>query len=388
MKIGIVLGSIDPHSGGEGTLIRTLIKCVMRKKSSKYEYVFLYVSETLKRKTVYVKGYKFIPINNCCGPISLIENGLIQSFGAGSSRFYKLDRVAKREGIDLFYFAAPLFAQTSYPYIYTVWDLGHRTTLYFPEVSKEDWGCREKKYQSMLPRASYVITGNETGKEELLKYYNLDEERIRILPFPVSSFCYGREEKPAFELEKDYFFYPAQFWSHKNHICILDALAILKSKYDERPAFYFTGCDKGNMAYIQQQINDKGLDGQVKIVGFLSDKELKYMYTHAKAMVYASLLGPNNLPPIESLMLNCPVLLTDIPGHVEQMGKSVLYFDGFKPESLAELLHKVINNDQVVTGLKKNMEKTKVQFDKVDYFSELMSIFDEFSAHRERWKRN
>jgi hypothetical protein len=105
----------------------------------------------------------------------LLLNGFIDSFGGGSNRFYTLDKIAKKEQIDMFYFAAPLFARTSLPYIFTVWDLGHRTMLYSPEVSKEDWGYREKMYNTMLPRATFIITGNNQGKSELLQYYKLDE---------------------------------------------------------------------------------------------------------------------------------------------------------------------------------------------------------------------
>ena len=39
-------------------------------------------------------------------------------------------------------------------------------------------------------------------------------------------------------------------------------------------------------------------------------------------MVFASIVGPNNYPPIEAASLGCPVILSDLPGHREQMGES------------------------------------------------------------------
>ena len=83
--------------------------------------------------------------------------------------------------------------------LYTVWDLGHRRTTYFPEVSRTGWTWedREYTYQKMLCKASYILAGNEEGKKEILENYPMPGNKIRISPFPIASFCYGDEEKPS-----------------------------------------------------------------------------------------------------------------------------------------------------------------------------------------------
>ena len=235
MKIGIFVGSLDPLKGGESTLTRTILKQIRNKNDSKHEFVILFCNY---KKTSYQKvvdGLKFIDISSCCGPRSWIINGIVESLGGGSGRFFKLDKIACKEKIDMFYFAAPILAQTTLPYIFTVWDLGHRSVPYFPEASGLEWGCREKMYQHMLPRATYIITGNETGKNEILKYYIVDESRIIKLGFPVTINDSLEEIRPSFMDDNPFFFYPAQFWPHKNHICIIEAIKILKNQYSLTP---------------------------------------------------------------------------------------------------------------------------------------------------------
>ncbi len=385
MKIGIYIGSLDPLKGGESTLTRRIIKEIMGLDRQSYDFVFLYYKKGITSYEHYINNYKLINISNCCGPKNWIINGLVESIGGGSNRFFKLDRIAEKENIDMFYFAAPIFAQTSLPYIFTVWDLGHRTVSYFPEVSGLEWGYREKMYQHMLPRATYIITGNEQGKNEILKYYNVDDERIVVCGFPVTIDDELVESKPDFYDGDLFFFYPAQFWPHKNHICILEALVILRNKYSLTPKVYFTGGDKGNRVYIQNKIHELNLEKQVFITGYVKDEELKYLYTHAKALVFASLMGPNNLPPIEATYLKCPVIISDIPGHKEQMGDSALYFDGYNPEDLADKIHTFLNDNIIASKLIYSKDANKV-ISVDNYFANILKLFKNIDRIISRWK--
>ena len=71
----------------------------------------------------------------------------------------------------------------SIPFITTVWDLEHRKRPYFPEVSRTGWlwADRERHYQTVLPRASFVITGTTTGKDEVVRYYGINPENVKVI---------------------------------------------------------------------------------------------------------------------------------------------------------------------------------------------------------------
>ena len=379
MKVGIFVGDLNPLKGGESSLTKTILLEIKKHSDPDLEYVFLYYSRSCGSEYMFMNEYKFINISKCCSIGRLVLNGLVESLGGASGRFFALDKIASKEGIDVFYFAAPIYAQTSLPYIFTVWDLGHRTTPYFPEMSSDDWGYREKMYSHMLPRATYIITANECGKKDILKYYNVDEDRIKTVPFPVTSLCRCMEKKPDFYRDSDCFFYPAQFWPHKNHIVILEALKILKEESGLKPVVYFTGSDKGNKKYLEEMISRYGLDDLVVFTGFIEDGEVKYLYKHSKALVFASLLGPNNLPPIEAKYLGCPIILSDIPGHREQMGDDATYFDGYDAHDLAEKMKQALSV-QYTERVESTSEDDSVYFEKVRGL--LINIRDLIS----RWK--
>ena len=381
MKIGIFVGRLDPNTGGESSLTKTILQEI-KSYNNKHEFVFLYTNESKSLKKLFINEYEYINISKCRSTQSIFLNGLVDSLGCGSNRFFVLDKIAQKEKIDMFYFAAPIFAPTSLPYIFTVWDLGHRTTPCFPEVN-DDWGYREKMYKKMLPRATYILTANNTGKNEINRFYLVDENRIKIVPFPITYFCYEKEKKPSFINNDDnFFFYPAQFWSHKNHIVIIEALLILRDKYELHPTIYFTGSDKGNLSYIKKKIDEYHLENQVYLTGFIEDDELVYMYKHSRALVYASLMGPNNLPPQEALYLGCPIVLSNIPGHREQMGDLAIYFDGYNPEDLAEKMKMCFLEDKHIET--KPINKNEIL--NSNYFSNVLSLFNDIERDLYRYK--
>jgi glycosyltransferase involved in cell wall biosynthesis len=141
-----------------------------------------------------------------------------------------------------------------------------------------------------------------------------------------------------FNLAKDnFFFYPAQFWAHKNHYNLLRAFQKLKNI---APSFklVFTGSDKGNLKYIKELITEFDLDDDVKITGFVSENQLKALYENAAALVMPTFLGPTNMPLLEAYSLGCKVICSDFKGHREQLGEDALYF---QPNDYNDILGKM-----------------------------------------------
>lgn len=390
MKIGVYINDFNPVEGGTSSLIKT-IKDELLASKTKDEFCFIFNGSSDKPYKISSGGFDYFNLDACGKPpfffrlcrklLSFIGIKLIYD------KHETFNSIAKKERVDLYWLTFPCAVDIDYPYIYTVWDLGHRSAPFFPEVSRAIWlwDDREATYQKMLYKASYILTGNEAGKKEILENYPVREDKIKISEFPVASFCHGSESKPSFDTQTDFFFYPAQFWAHKNHIRIVQALKILKDKHNECPNVIFTGSDKGNKDYISSEVKRLGLQDQVIFAGFVSDEEMKYLYKHAKAMIFASLLGPNNMPPIEATYLGCPVIITDLDGHKEQLKDTALYFDGCDAGQLAECMHKMLKDAKLKKKLLQKQKKLAVDFGKVNYFEKVQNIIDEFRPFRETW---
>jgi len=312
------------------------------------------------------------------------------------NRPLKLDAVFAKYEIDLVYFvsSSPLARDIeAHNFIYTLWDLCHLDHPEFPEVSfYGEFESRQALFNEVLPKATNIIVESEMGKQNLIKKFNIDADRITILPVLPSDNNYSQKEfstninvdiKTKYLLKGDYIFYPAQFWAHKNHIYILEGIKILIDKGYKINAI-FSGSDKGNLKYILKNIKKMNLEDSVKYIGFVDNNELSCLYKQALALVMPTYFGPTNLPPYEAFLNNCPVLYSDLPGLRDQVKDSALLMNLKDPESLANNLIKIINKEPELIKMMKNAESLTENLEQI-YMKEQKKIFDNFSLKRKCW---
>ena len=300
--------------------------------------------------------------------------------------------------IELVWFATPAFEFVSVPYIYTVWDLQHRLQSYFPEVSVTGWTyeAREKRYGSVIPRAAYVVIGNQEGKKELIEFYSMPENRIKTIPLPVPGFAFDKNinsiDLNIYKISKQFLFYPAQFWSHKNHILILLALKILKEKYNLNFDLVFTGSDKGNLGYIKKKAQEFGfvfchpaVSSCIHFLNFVSIDVLVTLYRKAFALVYPSFFGPDNIPPLEAFALGCPVISANVAGAEFQLRDAAFLFDPRDEYDLALVIKKLYDDSFLRQELIEKGYKLAQNYTPEKYLEEIIQTIDEFAPIRRCW---
>ena len=85
------------------------------------------------------------------------------------------------------------FINFSYNFIYTLWDLSHRDDLEFPEMRENYvFERREERYSKILPKATAILVDSNLGKENVIRRYNVDSERVLVMPFsPAENILLG-----------------------------------------------------------------------------------------------------------------------------------------------------------------------------------------------------
>lgn len=221
------------------------------------------------------------------------------------------------EGISLVYFASPnrlakRLMQT--PFIFTVWDLYHRTLPEFPEFRGREWEIREGLYSSVIPRAFHTFVDSERTKQLLGSFYGALEERVSPigLLFDAST---GRRAEGSVDLPLGpYFIYPAKMWPHKNHSVLIAAMAKVIGDYPEA-TLVFTGVQAGGAEQaISDQVEKLGIRENVLQLGFVDDEFLDLLIENAVALLMPSFGVPTNIPPLQALAFGTPVIASD--GHL------------------------------------------------------------------------
>ena len=305
---------------------------------------------------------------------------------ADYNNFLKLKTLAfenlvEREGINLVvYLHYFYFPSLNLPYILFAWDFAHRNIIGHLEFINEfDW--REKIFKEALEKAYRIITCNEAGKKELIEYAQVPKERISIIPFSHPVVPNPEPDSLPSNLKKPYIFLPAGFWAHKNHITLIKALNELIHVRNVKINLILVGNDRGNLKYIQDQITKYELEPYTQNLGFVERNVVWELYRNAKMLVFPSLLGPNNLPPLEALSVRCPAIVSGLEGHKQQFSDAVLYFDPFDHLDLANQIEELLGNQKLKESLLSNAEKLIKETSPERYFQRLLPILMEFKLH-------
>lgn len=383
MNIGIFLGYIQERTIGGGYTFSFSLLEMLKQLSLKHTFfVFYYDNGEFFSDTEHVK---FISV-------SLTPEYKTEFFFKKVRYDPKtLEEHLIENKIDVVYLISPVDFRTDLPTFVTIWDFGHKDIPYFPEVFAENaFDARESLYITLIKRASKVIISNNDAKQKVLHYYNVLEDKVitNSLPTPDYIFRTNPDESilQKFNLGKNKFiFYPAQFWAHKNHIRILKALNVLKEKGISLKVA-FSGSDQGNMDYIKNQVEELGLQDLVVFLGFVSNEQIVALYKNTLALVYASFLGPDNLPPLEAMALKCPVIASGISGHKEQLKDCCMFFNPFDENDLANQLERLIKDGYPSALMEKGY--TCALSNSVErYLKVILNEFDRFEKILECYKK-
>ncbi|MFN0253052.1 MAG: glycosyltransferase family 4 protein [Kofleriaceae bacterium] len=300
-----------------------------------------------------------------------------------------LDRAAHRLGIDLVWFPTPMYEHVDVPYVITVWDLEHRLQPYFPELgTRAEFTRREQLFGDALRRAAYVVTGTNVGRDEIVRFYNVEPSRIRMLPHPTPSFALdaaGTTPPVPVPVRTPFVMYPAQFWAHKNHVGLLRGVAELAGR-GVTVDCALVGSDTGNQAYVRERAVELGIADRVHILGFVSRDDLVALYRNALALVYTSQCGPENLPPLEAMALGCPVIASDIAGSREQLGDAAVLVDTLDASALADSIHRVMTQSAHRDELVRRGHVRASRYTQREFGRDLGAILDEFRRRHDLWR--
>jgi glycosyltransferase involved in cell wall biosynthesis len=260
-----------------------------------------------------------------------------------------------RAGVDLMVYALPAAAafETDVPYVFVVHDLQHRVNPHFPEFSAA--GERERReylYGNGIARATVVVTTCQTGKEDVLTYYGdrVRPDRIVVLPHAAPSYLTAAdgsgepdEARRRLGLPAQYIFYPAQFWPHKNHATLVEALARLRRQSKLEIPLVMTGSAPDSvrsrtLAELRSLADSLQVGDLLHFVGYLDDELVAGLYLNATALVMPTFAATANIPILEAWTLGCPVITSDIRGVRDQVGQAALLVDPRSPAAIADAI--------------------------------------------------
>ncbi len=255
----------------------------------------------------------------------------------------KFEKFLRIQGVQVAVFLSPnplsLIVQ-SLPLVTTVWDLGHRDLPDLPEFSKKNsFKEREFFYQNTLARSWRVLVDSEITKKRIETIYSVQPNRVHVIGLLPAG--------PTLEIknissdpQSKYIFYPAQFWPHKNHERLLYAFREVL-RVNPELKLVLSGSDKGSLATVLNQATALGISDRVEYVGYVARSEYWKLLKNSEFLVFPSLLGPTNLPPLEALVIGKKMAVSLFHKEsLQAIESGVSYFDPYSVDEMRDaMLH-------------------------------------------------
>ena len=320
MTIGVI-GEFNRNGGGSYHQSKKIFKILSEFKGFKFKLLTINSQKKISKKYDDKKIYyeiNFIDQLFFLFYSSKLIKSLLKKFNI-KSRFEKF---IKKNKIDLVFFLGcsrlSLFCN-NIDYVTYIYEFHHLSRPDLPEYKGwSDFDFREELLDTNIKKSISLIVDTQKKGKDLTKYYNCFEDKINIIPLTTSitELENTREAQSSNEIidyikkNKEYFFYPAQYWSHKNHYYILRTLQLLKKNYNQSIQFVFTGHKKNNFNFLVNKMNEFGLDNQITFFEYLNDEDIKNLYTNCKGVVMPSLVGYSSLPLYEAFYFEKPIFYT------------------------------------------------------------------------------
>jgi glycosyltransferase involved in cell wall biosynthesis len=253
---------------------------------------------------------------------------------------------------DIDFFISPIIAHyphywTGKPFLLTYHDLQER---YFPEF----FSLKEKIKRWLLGRAlvlasSHLLCESSHVKSDLIRFFSASPRKIDVIAAPPQSVDldeFQREKlrkraKIELALPDQYFFYPAQFWPHKNHIRLLEALK-LSQRRNPNLKIVLCGSKQNYFNAVMAHAEKIGIRESVIYPGYVSQDHLMGIFLGSTGLVMPSLFESVSIPIYEAFQLGVPVCASNLLAIPEQVGNAGILFDPFDAASIASAMDRLI----------------------------------------------
>lgn len=149
--------------------------------------------------------------------------------------------------------------------------------------------------------------------------------------------------KEKYNLPDEYYMISNQFHKHKNHRVLLQSMALLKER-GKKINYLFTGRfpDENHSPYLKELhdiINKNDLSDQIWLLGIIPRAEQLMLMRYSQAVIQPSLFEGWSTVIEDSISLQVPVIASNLPVNIEQLGDLGVYFDPHDPKGLANILN-------------------------------------------------
>ena len=355
IKVGFI-GSVSKEWMGGLNYFKNLLFAINAIEEKELE-VFVFVGKKIDIKTKRMFQEYATVIED-----SIFDRKSIKWFlGKIEQKIFKtnilLENILKKHNIQILSHAAITKLKT----IKTINWIPDFQHIHLPQMfSEKEIQNRNNNFLKLIRDSDLIVLSSFDALKDMKKFAPNDEDKARVLQFvsqPNSRYFELDEHDKSlllqkYEIKDDFFYIPNQFWKHKNHMMIFEAINELK-KDGVEINIVCTGYlgDYRNKTYIddiRKVIKLNNLKDNIKLLGLVDYEDVFALIKFSKAVINPSLFEGWSSTVEECKSVGKNMILSDLDVHKEQYPNAV-FFKRDSIESLKEVLkfYKIENKSNV-----------------------------------------
>ena len=212
--------------------------------------------------------------------------------------------------------------------LYWIYDFQHK---FFPELfSPEEIKKRDQTFENISRHSSNVVFSSYDSKHHFNKFYPANKAQQHVYNFVSLLSKNAAVQKTPVIIPENYFIVCNQFWPHKNHGVVINAVEhFVKEKMYIHIVFTGKNNDTRNKEYVDKLkkiIVEKHLETHITFTGFISREAQVALIVKAKAVIQPSYFEGWSTVVEDAKALNKFMIVSDIAVNREQVNNNVLFF--------------------------------------------------------------
>ena len=222
------------------------------------------------------------------------------------------------------------------------------------------------EYKYAAERSDLIITISESAKADIIKHFNIDEKKIKIVTPGIDlqkySYKYSKSEleniRKKYNLPKNYILYLGTIEPRKNIERIVKAFKKYKKEINDDLKLVIVGRKGWKYDNIMKLIESMGTD--IIITGYIDEEDKVPIYKLAQIFVFPSLYEGFGMPILEAMASKTPVITSNISSMPEVAGNAGMLVDPFNENEIFEAYKKILSDDELKKEMvQKGLEQAK-----------------------------
>jgi glycosyltransferase involved in cell wall biosynthesis len=217
---------------------------------------------------------------------------------------------------------------------------------------------RQRKRHS-VERADAVICVSDTTRQDVLRFYELDADRVHVVPNACSNVFRrldSTESPKIHQIEQPFLLYIGNRARYKGFDILARAYSLWPHRKDV--ALVLVG-GKPLSEGEQQLMEELKIAKRVRLLPDADDETLCHLYNQALAFVYPSVYEGFVIPLLEAMACGCQIVASRIPSTIEVTGDLPIYFEPGQVDDLLRALDSTISGEHKSERMRLGFERAK-----------------------------